>query len=119
MHSFSHLPQARHLRAFFSILKRIFATELLRAFSRKLFKVPFELMEGRDKKRHRVEVIVKVGGAAITNKAVRETFKEDVAASIALMFKELHQQKFRAILIHGAGTLIKQNSFAMSIALNI
>jgi len=57
----------------------------------------------------RVEVIVKVGGAAITNKAVRETFKEDVAASIALMFKELHQQKIRAILIHGAGTSIKQN----------
>lgn len=63
-------------------------------------------MEG-GKASRRVDLVVKVGGSAITNKTVRQSFNDAAAHETAILFKQLHAERTTAILIHGAGRKLK------------
>ena len=49
-------------------------------------------------------LIIKLGGAAITDKKSLKTAKTDIIRKIAEQIKILHEQKYKIIIVHGAGS---------------
>ena len=49
-------------------------------------------------------LIIKLGGAAITDKKSLKTAKTDIIKKIAGQIKILHEQKYKIIIVHGAGS---------------
>ena len=49
-------------------------------------------------------LIIKLGGAAITDKKSLKTAKIDIIRKIAEQIKILHEQKYKIIIVHGAGS---------------
>lgn len=48
--------------------------------------------------------VIKLGGAALTNKSVLETLQDDALAAVAGTVAMLHQQGGGVVIVHGAGS---------------
>jgi isopentenyl phosphate kinase len=71
------------------------------------FQAAPEVMHARataDRPRDFCHCIVKLGGAAITDKAQLQTPRPDVLGAVAHQLSTLHQQQKRFVVVHGAGS---------------
>ena len=50
-----------------------------------------------------LDLVIKLGGAAITDKAALETLRGDALQQAAALIKQCHDAGQRVVVVHGAG----------------
>ena len=50
-----------------------------------------------------VDLVIKLGGAAVTDKSMLETLRKDALEQGAALVKQCHEAGQRVVVVHGAG----------------